>query len=570
VVNALLTGIVQIPMFSSLRIWPIPLQLLLSELKETWEPLWATLQSLFRDQLSIILKKPLDIVAPTCLYVVLAAAAWMPGVEKSITKRFTSKPLPKDVVDDDTEPVLETETVAALGSSSASRLQLQSQAGIAQILDRWQLMQSTTDMTVGERLNKFNSRKVSIRRGCYFIASLVTLSLPFLAHLYLPVSRTIYVEELVCVSVLLFYTFTLNNLAILRTIAVSETAPAVYLFLNQLGRSAKEFVKLQTSPQTDLQATAAASPVKGIQVDNLWAAHSLRRAWAVQGASFQCRCGEVLLVLGEEGSGKSRLLTAISEIQMSVPKKARSTIPVKGNVSVGGLNVQKWESDLLRSRLGVILTDVCSTSNAAKLYSGLTIEEILDPTNGGGGNNAVGAYHRGRDSKKEKDAIMVALKMVGLQDSLLSRLPGKLSTVVTALEEDLIPSQLRPQSHPLSPAEWNKLILAKVLAQLIYLNSNPMASSDRPEKSMIGNVLLLDDIMNHMDEIDESSLIKALRQSGAAVIMTSNRWAVGRFVDKIVVMKEGKIVESGTHNELLSKGPLQSVYASKWQKMTSS
>ena len=160
--------------------------------------------------------------------------------------------------------------------------------------------------------------------------------------------------------------------------------------------------------------------------------------------------------------------------------------------------------------------------------------------------------------------------MVGLQDSLLSRLPGKLSTVVTALEEDLIPSQLRPQSYPLSPAEWNKLILSKVLAQLIYLNSNPMASSDRPEKSMIGNVLLLDDIMNHMDEIDESSLIKALRQSGAAVIMTSNRWAIGRFVDKIVVMKEGKIVESGTHNELLSKGPLQSVYASKWQKMTSS
>lgn len=162
------------------------------------------------------------------------------------------------------------------------------------------------------------------------------------------------------------------------------------------------------------------------------------------------------------------------------------------------------------------------------------------------------------------------LKMVGLRDSLLTRLPGKLSTAVTALEEDLIPSELRPQSLPLSPAEWNKLILAKVLAQLIYLNSNPMASADRSEKSMIGDVLLLDDVMNHMDEIDEASLIKSLRQSGAAVIMTSNRWAVGRFVDKIVVMKDGKVVESGTHNELLSKSPLQSTYASKWQKMTSS
>ncbi len=72
-----------------------------------------------------------------------------------------------------------------------------------------------------------------------------------------------------------------------------------------------------------------------------------------------------------------------------------------------------------------------------------------------------------------------------------------------------------------------------------------------------------------MDEVDEAQFIKALRNSGAASVLTSKRWALGRMVDKIIVLKDGNVVETGTHTELVSKGAKHSLYAKKWAQITS-
>ena len=52
--------------------------------------------------------------------------------------------------------------------------------------------------------------------------------------------------------------------------------------------------------------------------------------------------------------------------------------------------------------------------------------------------------------------------------TLLPKLPSKLSTIITANEEDLRPSLLRPRCNVLSPSEWSKLLLTKVLAQTVF------------------------------------------------------------------------------------------------------
>lgn len=130
------------------------------------------------------------------------------------------------------------------------------------------------------------------------------------------------------------------------------------------------------------------------------------------------------------------------------------------------------------------------------------------------------------------------------------------------------PSPLRARSNIISPAEWSKLLLAKVLAQTVYDNDNAAASTDKVENCLVGSVLLLDDPTVPLSEVEEAKLLKDLRQTGAATILTTNKWATGRFADHIAVVKDGAIVESGTHNELIARGPQQSLYAAKWHAMT--
>ena len=294
------------------------------------------------------------------------------------------------------------------------------------------------------------------------------------------------------------------------------------------------------------------------------AAHATKRAWAVRGANLSCANGEILLVLGDEGSGKTRLMTALAESLASPTKRALSSTRVRGVVQFGGLEASKWDKFQLKKRLGLVLQDVRSLADSSKSLSGLALEEILEPSSG------VRSVEPARVlGAAEKSCMILALKISGLYSSLLPKLPSKLTTIVTANEDDLKPSPLRPRYNMLSPSEWGKLILTRMLAQAIYDNDNSAGNNENIENSLMGSLLLLDDVTAYYSEVEEAKLLKELRRTGAATIMTSNRWATGRFVDRIVVVKDGAIVETGTHSELLNRGPQQSMYAAKWLQMTS-
>ena len=143
-----------------------------------------------------------------------------------------------------------------------------------------------------------------------------------------------------------------------------------------------------------------------------------------------------------------------------------------------------------------------------------------------------------------------------------------MNTVITGNEEDLGKPTVDPSTTVLSPAEWSKLLLAKVIAQTISDNDNVLASTDKIENSLMGSVLILDDVAVLLSEVEEAKIIRDLRKTGAATVITSNKWATGRFADKIAVVKDGAIVEVGSHNELIARGPQRSLYAAKWHAMT--
>ena len=159
-------------------------------------------------------------------------------------------------------------------------------------------------------------------------------------------------------------------------------------------------------------------------------------------------------------------------------------------------------------------------------------------------------------------------QITGLGSKILVHLPSKLSTVVSPNEDDLKPSSIRPPAYPLSPSDWSRVLLTKILAQAISGNENQLSSHITVRKCMVGSILLLDDATTQMSEEDEAQLITALRSTDAAVILTSNRWATGRFADQIVVVDGGSVVESGTHSDLLNLGPERSVYARHWRAIS--
>ncbi len=264
-----------------------------------------------------------------------------------------------------------------------------------------------------------------------------------------------------------------------------------------------------------------------------------------------------MLILGDESSGKTRLLTAIGETISPPPKRSRTTTLARGKVAVGGVETSKWHSrSELKRKVGVLLNDVRSLSDVSQINSGLRLQDILRPT-------CPTNTHEG----SIQSAVSLAIQLTGLSTSLLPRLPEKLNSILIANEDELRPSN--PNMNLLSSTEWSKVILTKLIAQMVFTNDNPLSAPNSVKKSLVGSVLLLDDVTNHLNEMEEIKLMRSLKSSGAATLMTSRRWATGRFADKIVIMRNGSMVEHGSHAELLAKGANASIYAKMWAEMTS-
>lgn len=282
----------------------------------------------------------------------------------------------------------------------------------------------------------------------------------------------------------------------------------------------------------------------------------LLRAWACRGANLTCQSGEVVLILGDDSSGKSRLLTAISEAIITPPKSSRTTILARGKVSIGGLDTTKWDKSRIKRKVGILLNDARTLGDVSQFYSGSTLAEILQPV-----CPDIPQPLRGSTFNS---AVALACKMSGISKGMVSSLPSKLTTSVTANEDDL---SREPNLNLLSASSWSKISLTKTLAQSIACNDNPLSSSTSVVQCLLGSILLLDDATTYMDEVEEAEFVKSLRNSGAASILTSKRWALGRLVDKVIVLRNGSVVESGTHASLLAKGSLNSIYAKKWSEI---
>ncbi len=220
--------------------------------------------------------------------------------------------------------------------------------------------------------------------------------------------------------------------------------------------------------------------------------------------SLAIRPGEVVALVGENGSGKTTLIKLL----------CRLYDPTGGTITLDGIDLRQFETKALRREIAVIFQDY------AHYY--LTARENI-----WFGNISLPPGH---------ERVLAAARRSGADD-VIRALPRGYETILGKWFED---------GEELSIGEWQKVALARAFMR-------------------DAQIIVLDEPTSSMDAKAEYETFRNFRQlvSGRTAILISHRFSTARMADRIFVLKQGGLVESGTHEELLGR---RGVYASLFEK----
>lgn len=206
--------------------------------------------------------------------------------------------------------------------------------------------------------------------------------------------------------------------------------------------------------------------------------------------TFTAHPGETVAIIGETGCGKTSLIQMIP----------RFYEPNSGTVSVDGINVNRYKLEDLRKNIGLATQDVL-------LYSD-TIE----------GNIAYGVSHMSADE-------VVKYARYSAAEEFITKMPEGYDTIVGE------------RGVGLSGGQKQRISLARALA-------------------IEPSILILDDTTSAVDMETEKQIQHSLRNLDfeCTKIIIAQRISTTKFADKILVLKDGAIVEEGNHSELVAKG----------------
>ncbi|WP_017608879.1 ABC transporter ATP-binding protein [Nocardiopsis xinjiangensis] len=212
----------------------------------------------------------------------------------------------------------------------------------------------------------------------------------------------------------------------------------------------------------------------------------------LNGVSFHAEPGRMVALVGPSGAGKTTLTHLVSRLYD----------PTEGTVRVGGLDLREAAGDSLRDSVGVVTQD-------AQLF-----------------HDTVGANLRYANPQATDEELVEALRMARL-GALLDQLPDGLETMVG------------DRGYRLSGGEKQRLAIARLLLKA-------------------PSVVVLDEATAHLDSESEAAVQEALAEAlaGRTSLVIAHRLATVREADQILVLEDGRILERGTHDELLDGGGL--------------
>ncbi len=238
------------------------------------------------------------------------------------------------------------------------------------------------------------------------------------------------------------------------------------------------------------------NPGEGLRFEGVSFTYPGAATPALERVSFTLAHGQALALVGENGSRKTTLIKLL----------ARLYTPTEGRIMLDGRDLQEWDELALRRRVGVIFQDFARYQ--------LRVGENI----GAGDVDAFGERPRWQDAAKQ-----------GMADGFIDAMPQGYDTQLGKLFKD---------GRELSGGQWQKVALARAFMR---------ARAD---------ILVLDEPTAAMDAEAEAQVFDHVRGLGSdrMTIVISHRFSTVRMADRIVVLHGGKVVEEGSHAELMQNG----------------
>lgn len=240
---------------------------------------------------------------------------------------------------------------------------------------------------------------------------------------------------------------------------------------------------------------------RGIRLESVSFAYPDAALPALQSVTLDLRPGSVVALVGENGAGKSTLVKLLAGLYQ----------PTAGRILVDGTDLASLDVAAWRERLSGAFQDHATFE--------LTTRQTI----------GIGDLPRLND-----DAKILSAARAGAAEQVVDALPHGLDT-------QLGPAW--PGGVGLSGGQWQRVALARGM-----LRQNPL-------------LLVLDEPTAALDAATEHALFeryaasaRTARRAGTVTLLVTHRFSTVAAADLVVVMREGRITEVGTHTELLAAG----------------
>ncbi|MBF0487065.1 MAG: ABC transporter ATP-binding protein [Nitrospirae bacterium] len=227
----------------------------------------------------------------------------------------------------------------------------------------------------------------------------------------------------------------------------------------------------------------------GISFENVWFEFAKDTQMVLQDISLHVRAGEVIAIVGPSGAGKTTIAHLLP----------RFYTPTKGRIAIDGVDIREMDIHCLRALIGIVSQDII-------LFNDSVRENIAF----GNLDASVGGIKRAAD--------------MAFASEFIEKMPQGYDTI------------LGERGMTLSGGQRQRIAIARAILK------NPP-------------IMILDEATSSLDSVSEALVQKALEglMKDRTTIVIAHRLSTIKNADRIVVLKDGRITDVGTHEELLTK-----------------